>query len=55
MFSMWENVSGAIMDAPHPWQHGPLRKRKTVAMLVGRVILNAPLRINDNPPYPNPS
>lgn len=28
MFSMWEKVSGAIMDAPHPWQHGLRRKRK---------------------------
>ncbi len=43
------------MDTPHPWQHGRRRKRKTGAMLGGRVILNAPRRIKDNPPYPNPN
>jgi hypothetical protein len=28
MFSMWEKVSGAIMDGPYPWHPGPRRKRK---------------------------
>jgi len=28
MFSMWEKVSGAIMDGPYLWQQAVLRKRK---------------------------
>jgi len=28
MLSRWEKVSGEIMEAPHPWHDGGLRKRK---------------------------